>query len=185
MEGLPEYVWVFAGTVIAALIVLFSGWLQQKISRASTVSGYRQKWIQDIRKAFSSYMDELEKLSDMASSNSQSDHSFGARSRVLDDTRAVRKMRNFLRLYTNPGEKAHLDLLKEAKSLEAYLTDTARKDLKLNEYERRRDELTKAFQDILKEEWDRVKMGELRWRLRRCWRRITNHSSRRSQARAA
>lgn len=78
-----------------------------------------------------------------------------------------------------------MDLLKEAKSLESYLTDTARKDLKLNEYERRRDELTKTFQDILKEEWGRVKMGELWWRIRRFWRRITSHSSRRSQVRAA
>jgi len=172
MEGLPESVWVFAGSVIAALIVLFSGWLQQKISRASTVSGYRQKWIQDIRKAFSEYVDELEKLSDLASANSESGYSFGARSTVLEDTRPVRKSRNYLRLYTNPGEQEHLDLLKKAKSLESYLTDTAREDLKLNEYERRRDELTKAFQDILKEEWDRVKMGELWWRVRQCWRRI-------------
>lgn len=185
MEGLPDSAWIFAGSVIAALIVLFSGWLQQKISRASTVSGYRQKWIQDIRKAFSEYMDELEQLSDLASANSESGHSFGARSTVLEDTRPVRKARNYLQLYTNPGEQEHLDLLKEAKSLESYLTDTARKDLKLNEYERRRDELTKSFQDILKEEWDRVKMGELWWRIRRCWRRITGHLSRRSRARAA
>lgn len=185
MDGLPESAWIFAGSVIAALIVLFSGWLQQQISRASTVSGYRQKWIQDIRKAFSEYTDELEKLSDLASGNSESGCSFGARSTVLEDTRAIRKARNYLRLYTNLGEQEHLNLLKEAKSLEAYLTDIARKDLKLNEYERRRNELTKMFQDILKEEWDRVKMGELRWRIRRCWRRITNHASRRSQDRAA
>lgn len=78
-----------------------------------------------------------------------------------------------------------MNLLKEATSLELYLTDTARKNSKLNEYERRRDELTEAFQDILKEEWDRVKMGEFRWRIRRYWRRIISHSSRDSQARAA
>jgi len=185
MEWLPDSAWIFAGSVIAALIVLFSGWLQQKISRASTVSGYRQKWIQDIRKVFSEYMDELEKLSDLASSNSEFNDSLGARSTILEETRPVRKLRNYLRLYTNPEEKEHLDLLKEAKSLECYLTNTARKDPKLDEYERRRDELTRMFQDILKEEWDRVKMGELRWRVRRWWRRITNHSSRRSQARAA
>lgn len=94
MEGLPDSAWIFAGSVIAALIVLFSGWLQQKISRASTVSGYRQKWIQDIRKAFSEYMYELEKLSDSASANPESGHSFGARSTVLEDTRPVRKARN-------------------------------------------------------------------------------------------
>lgn len=185
MEGLPDSAWIFAGSVIAALIVLFSGWLQQKISRASTVSGYRQKWIQDTRKAFSEYMDELEKISDLASSNSEPNLSFGAHSTVLEDTRPVRKLRNYLRLYTNPGEQEHLNLLEEANSLERYLTDTAWKSLKLNEYERRRDELTRTFQGILKEEWDRVKMGELRWRVRRCWRRITNHSSRRSQARTA
>ncbi|MDY6906108.1 MAG: hypothetical protein SWH61_15655 [Thermodesulfobacteriota bacterium] len=173
MEGLPDSAWVFAGSVIAALIVLFSGWLQQKISRASTVSGYRQKWIQDIRKTFSEYMDELERLSDIASSNAESEHSLGSRSTVLEDTRPVRKFRNYLCLYTNPGEQEHVDLLEKAQSLETYLTDTARIDLELNEYERRRDELTRMFQDILKEEWDRVKMGELRWRFRRCWRRIS------------
>lgn len=183
MEGLPESFWIFAGSVIAALIVLFSGWLQQTISRASTVSGYRQKWIQDIRKAFSDYVGELEQLSDLASNNSESNPSLGAHLTVLDDTRPVRKLRNFLRLYTNPGEQEHLDILKAAKSLECYLTDTERKDLNLNEYELRRDELTRAFQDILKEEWDRVKMGELRWRVRRRWRRITNYSCRRSRAR--
>ncbi|WP_163575095.1 hypothetical protein [Halomonas faecis] len=177
MGELPDSAWIFAGSVLAALIVLFSGWLQQKISRASTVSGYRQKWIQDIRKAFSEYMDELEKLSDMASANSNPGHSFGARSTILEDTRPIRKFRNYLRLYTNPGEHEHLEILEEAKSLEGYLTDTARNVLKLNEYERRRDELTRMFQNILKDEWDRVKMGELRWRVRRCWRRITNHSS--------
>jgi hypothetical protein len=152
MEGLPEYVWVFAGSVIAALIVLFSGWLQQKISRASTVSGYRQKWIQDIRKAFSAYMDELERLFDMASSNSQFDHPFGACPMVLDDTRSIRKLRN----YIQERRCTWIFYLDEARSLENYLTDTARK---LNEYERRRDELAKSFQDILKEEWDRVKNG--------------------------
>lgn len=177
MGDLPDSAWIFAGSVIAALIVLFSGWLQQKISRASTVSGYRQKWIQDIRRAFAEYVDELEKLSDMASSNSEADHSFGSRSTVLDDTRAVRKFRNYLQLYTNPGEQEHLDLLSEAKSIENYLTDTERKVLELEHYEHRRDELTKRFQAILKEEWDRVKMGELRWQLRRSWRRITNHSN--------
>tara|TARA_B100000446_G_C10547710_1_gene339063 strand:- start:3300 stop:3857 length:558 start_codon:yes stop_codon:yes gene_type:complete len=185
MEGFPDSAWIFAGSVIAALIVLFSGWLQQKISRASTVSGYRQKWIQDIRNAFSDYLNELEKLSDSASANSEADHSFGAHSTVLEDTRPVRKSRNFLRLYTNPEEREHLGILEEAESIETYLTGTPRRDLELTEFERRRNALTRMFQDALKEEWDRVKLGELRWRVRRCWRRITNHSSRRSQARAA
>jgi hypothetical protein len=177
MEELPDSAWIFAGSVIAALIILFSGWLQQKISRASTVSGYRQKWIQDMRKAFAKYMDELEHLSDMASSSLESNHSFGAHLAVLGDTQPVRKLRNYLRLYTNPGEQEHLDLLEEAKSLEEFLTGTERRNLELNHYEHRRDELTRRFQGILKEEWDRVKMGELRWQVRRYWRRKTNQSS--------
>lgn len=163
MEGLPDSAWIFAGSVIAALIVLFSGWLQQTITRASTVSGYRQKWIQDVRNAFSKYMYELEKLSDLASDNNQFELCFGARSTILIDTREIRKLRNYLRLYTNPGEKGHLDLLEHAKSIESYLIDTARKNLKMNEYEYRRDELGREFQGIIKEEWDRVKMGELKW----------------------
>lgn len=185
MEGLPDSAWIFAGSVIAALIVLLSGWLQQKISRASTVSGYRQKWIQDIREVFSEYMDELEKLSDLASDNNESSSCLGARPTISENTRAIRKLRNYLRLYTNPGEQEHLNFLKEAKFLERYLIDTVRKELKLNEYERRRDALTRRFQGILKEEWDRVKMGELRWRARRTWRCISNHSGQRSQARTA
>jgi hypothetical protein len=174
MEDLPGSVWVFAGSVIAAIIVLFSGWLQQKISRASTVSGYRQKWIQDIRNAFSDYLADLEKLSDLASSNQDTNHCLGSRSSIAEDTRPIRKVRNYLRLYTNPGEQEHLDLLDKATLIERYLTDTVRNTLKMNEYERRRDELTRDFQDIVKEEWDRVKLGELKWRVRRLWRRITN-----------
>jgi hypothetical protein len=185
IEKLPDSVWIFAGSVIAALIVLFSGWLQQKIGRASTVSGYRQKWIQDIRNVFSEYITELEKLSDLASSNSNIDHCLGARSSVLEDTRLIRKVRNYLRLYTNPGEQEHQNLLARAEEVEDYLTDTVRSSLKMNEYERLRVELTRYFQDILKEEWDRVKLGELRWRLRRLRRRITSRLSRRSQAHAA
>lgn len=185
IEDFPDAAWIFAGSVIAALIVLFSGWLQQKISRASTVSGYRQKWIQDIRNSFSEYITELEKLSDLASSNPNADHCFGARSSVLEDTRPIRKVRNYLRLYTNPGEQEHQDLLSRAEAIERYLTDTVRSSLEMNEYERLRDQLTKHFQNILKEEWDRVKLGELRWRVRRLRRRITSRLSRPSQAHAA
>lgn len=182
---MPDTVWIFAGSVIAAVIVLFSGWLQQQIARASTVSGYRQKWIQDVRDAFSEYMNELERLADAASSNSVSNQCYGAGSTVLDDTRPVREKRNYLRLYTNPGEDDHSNLLEEAKAIETYLTDTVRQDLNMECYERRRSNLVGCFQAIVKEEWDRVKMGELKWRLRKGWRRITRRSSRRSQARTA
>jgi len=172
MENWPETAWIFAGSVIAALIVFFSGWLQQQISRASTVSGYRQKWIQDVRKVFSEYMNELEKLADAASSNKNFELRYGAKSSVLDDIRPVREKRNYLRLFTNPAESVHTQLLADAKEIEDYLIDTARTDLEMNHYEERRSRLTSDLQGILKEEWDRVKLGEIRWSLRKLWRRI-------------
>lgn len=177
---MPETVWIFAGSVVAALIVLFSGWLQQQISRASTVSGYRQKWIQDIRKAFSEYLDELEVLSDKASSYNVDNRTYEANSNILQDMHQVRSRRNFLQLFINPNEQEHNDLLEKAKSVERYLTDTVRSDLQLNYYETLKDDILLSFQKILKDEWDRVKMGELRWFIyKKFGIRLILHSSRR------
>lgn len=185
MPNLPDSVWVFAGSVVAAVIVLFSGWLQQQISRASTVSGYRQKWIQDIRKVFSEYVEELEKLADLAACNGKENCSLGGMQSIQNDTRKVRERRNYLRLFTNPKEGQHTALLENAKNLEQYLTDTVRKDLKMNQYDDNRNKLVDDFQDILKEEWDRVKMGEIRWSMRKLCRRITRRSNKQAEARPA
>jgi len=177
MDQWPDTIWVFAGTVLAAIIVMFSGWFQQRISRASTVSGYRQKWIQDIRDAFLAYLAELEKLSDAASSNSDSKMCFGARSTILEDMQSIRAARYYLQLYTNPHERRHKAFIENALAIERYLTDTVRNSLSLSYFEEQRAKLMLSAQGILKEEWDRVKMGELRWRARRYFRCITNRCS--------
>lgn len=167
---MSDSVWIFAGSVAAALIVLFTGWLQQNIARASTVSGYRQKWIQDVRAAFLAYLEELDVLADKGAGLKEEGRQLKDSQQLLEWVRELRHRKHAFILYLNPQEEEHRQLVRRIDENEDYLIYTAPEDLTLSLYEERRNGLMGEFQSILKEEWDRVKLGELRWRFRR-WRK--------------
>ena len=167
---MSDSVWVFAGSVVAALIVLFAGWLQQNIARASTVSGYRQKWLQDVRAAFLAYLEELDALADKGAGLKEEGRRLDSTQQMLEWVRKVRHRKHAFILYLNPREEEHRQLVAHLDENEDYLIRTAPEDLMLNLYEERRNALMGEFQSVLKAEWDRVKLGELRWRFRR-WRK--------------
>lgn len=168
--NVSDSVWIFAGSVAAALIVLFAGWLQQNIARASTVSGYRQKWIQDVRAAFLAYLEELDVLADKVVGLKEESRQVNSSQQMLEWVREVRHRKHAFTLYLNPREEEHRQFVKRIDETENCLIHTAPEDLMLNLYEARRNALLGELQSLLKEEWDRVKLGELRWRFRH-WRK--------------
>jgi hypothetical protein len=172
MDASTDTVWIFAGTVIAALIVLFSGWLQQYISRASIVSGYRQKWIQDIRAVFLKYLEQLDLLADKGSELKESNEKLESISEALSIIRPVRHNRHALILFLNPREKEHKQLIKNIDVIESYLLNNPPNELNLHHYETLRNSLVLEFNDSLKEEWNRVKKGEALWKLSRLYHRF-------------
>src|SRR5690606_28595725 len=142
---MTDSVWVFAGSVVAALSVLFGGWLQQNIARASTVSGYRQKWIQDVRAAFLAYLEELDVLAGKGAGLKEEGRLLDSSQQMLERVRKVMHRKHAFILYLNLREEEHRRLVKHIDENEDYLIHTVPEDLMLNLYEERRNALMGEF----------------------------------------
>lgn len=102
MEGLPESAWIFAGSVIAALIVLFSGWLKQKISVHLLFRDIARSGLKIFGKHFQSTWVNS-KSYPTQHPKTQSPAAPWCALNCFREYRPVREARNYLRLYTNPG----------------------------------------------------------------------------------
>jgi len=157
-------IWIAIGTILAALIVMYSGYLNLKISRSHVVSGYRQEWINSLREKFSELLNEIDcVLSDL--SYKHFDDTF--EEQYPSESQRLKHKLHTVRLFLNKGEKEHIELVDKATQLKDYMLYTP---LDRIEYENIREvnaELVELFQDILKDEWNRVKWGERKWKWRK------------------
>lgn len=179
MEYLEELVrtyptiWIAIGTVIAALIVMYSGYLNLKISRSHAVSGYRQEWINNLREKFSEFLNEIDRiLSDL--SYKHVDDTFEGQ--YPSESQNLKHKLHTVRLFLNKSEKEHIELVDKATQLKDYMLYTPLTKVNFESIREANAVLVDLFQDILKDEWNRVKWGERRWKWRKRLRRTVNWS---------
>lgn len=156
--------WIAVATVIAAVIVMYSGYLNLKISRSHVVSGYRQEWINNLREKFSEFLNEVDRiLSDL--SYKHVDDTF--EEQYPSDSQSLQHKLHTVRLFLNKSEKEHIELIDRATQLKDYMLYTSIGNIDFEAIRKDKTILVDLFQDILKDEWNRVKWGERKWKWRK------------------
>jgi len=167
MEYLKELVrtyptiWIAIGAVIAALIVMYSGYLNLKISRSHAVSGYRQEWINNLREKFSEFLNATDCiLSDLSYKHVEDTFE----EQYPNESQNLKHKLYTVILFLNKSEKKHIELVNKATQLKDYMLYTSLNDVDFERVRKDNAELVNLFQDILKDEWNRVKWGERKWK---------------------
>ena len=93
----------------------------------------------------------------------------GIKSNTIEERTSVLHQIHSIKLFLNRAESAHQALFSALCDV-VHLIDNIEK---YEDYEKLRYEVTEQMQDILKEEWDRVRDGEWLWKLKKCF----NHKS--------
>jgi len=162
-EKYPAF-WIPVSTVIAAIIVMYSGYLNLKISRAHVVSGYRQEWINNLREKFSDLINEIDRI---LSSLSYKDVKDTFEEQYPNESQTLKHKLYTIRLFLNKSEKEHIELIKKADTLKDYMLYTEIDKIYYENIREDKEKLIDMFQDILKDEWNRVKWGERKWKRRK------------------
>jgi len=157
-------IWIPIGTIVAALIVMYSGYLNLKISRSHVVSGYRQEWINNLRDKFSEFLNEIDCVLSILSYKNIVD-SFEEQY-PTESQRLKHKLHTVI-LFLNKSEKEHIELIDKATQLKEYMLYTPIDKIYFDKIREANAELVELFQDILKDEWNRVKWGERKWKWRK------------------
>jgi len=170
MDVNPPNLLIPAGVIAAALIAGFFSFLNLVISKEQKVSEFRQAWIDKLREDVSKYVASITYL---ASAN---DTWIGqGRQDVLKHYEAMRSSFNeasqaftSIALRLNPSDSNSATRQKIQEFLAAM--SAVRKAVRDDKYDDARevaDTLSEKMQPILKYEWERVKKGELIYRVTR------------------
>ena len=103
--GLPDTIYIGVGAVLGAFITTF-------LSRAQTISGFRQQWINDVRDCFSLLLNKSDNYADSVLENKSELTKEGLESKTADKKRELLHDINKVKLYLNREEKEHKTLLK-------------------------------------------------------------------------
>lgn len=136
------------GATAGALIGIF---LTALFSRASATSALRQDWINSLRVVLSKYLTHAEIFIDIPDKNSE--EAYGAKIALLEYMHQAK-------LYLNEGEKKSRDLLK---LMEGLPDKYAKSEHASGEYQNEKPKISSLMQEILKDEWNRVRDGEILW----------------------
>ncbi|MEZ8343085.1 hypothetical protein AB4371_16150 [Vibrio sp. 10N.261.51.A3] len=135
-------------TVAGAIIGVF---LTALLSRASLTSGLRQNWINSVREIFSKYLSLAEKWTDIPDRNSE--EAYWARLELIEYVYQAK-------LHLNENESKSKELMKLLESVpETY------KDMQCaaKKFQSEKEKIATLMQEVLKEEWNRVRDGEILW----------------------
>ena len=124
-----------------------------KIAKRQIVSPIRQKWIDELREIISEYLSECEKLIVLAKD--------GLLNKEFTDKEKLTRLlylEQKLKLLLNPKEAKHIELLEVMNSL---IEEIHHGVGNLIEFGGRLKGATELAQEILKEEWVRVKSGDI------------------------
>lgn len=140
LVGLGAAVGAFLGIFVTALL-----------SRASATSALRQDWINALRVVFSKYLTHAEIFIDVPDKNSED--AYNAKIALIEYVHQAK-------LYLNESEKKSgglLELMQELPKKYSKVEHAAKV------YQDEKPKISSLMQDILKEEWDRVRDGEILW----------------------
>lgn len=171
MDSIPtQYLVPAAGAVIAALIAGFFSFLNLVISKEQKVSEFRQAWIDKLREDLCKYIASIRYLAsanqvwDDEGNSDRMKHFEAMRSTV--DTAAQAYHSIVLRINPNDTNKK----MKELNDVFLQALNTVKQNVEDEKYEDARtvaNTLSIKMQPILKYEWERVKKGELIYRVTR------------------
>jgi len=141
-------IYIGLGTVLGALVGSFISTL---LTREHKISTFRQEWIDKVRNILSEILTQGEVYTDVA---------------YRKDEEAYREKVKFiglichLKLFLNRAEEPSKSLLEKIEGIpEEYFGESGG----CQKYGKVKKELTEIMQDLLKQEWNRVRDGELIW----------------------
>lgn len=147
----------FLALLVALVAVIVGPVVTLKVAKRQIVSPIRQKWIDDLRELISEYLSECEKLmvlgDDGLLNKEETDEKIFARLLYLEQK---------LKLMLNPNEGKHNELLTIVEELtEEIHHGVGNKVSDVVDFGDKLRRATKVSQNILKEEWVRVKSGDI------------------------
>lgn len=148
---------VGAGAVAGTFLGIF---VTALLSRASTTSSLRQNWINSLRDVLSKYLTHAEIFIDVPDKNSEEAY----RAKI-----ALMEFMHQAKLYLNENEDNSKKLLKIMQELPGKY---AKEKNATKTYQDEKPIISSLMQDILKEEWNRVRDGEILWSLNNFFRFI-------------
>ena len=148
---------VGAGATAGALLGIF---MTALLSRASTTSSLRQNWINSLREVLSKYLTHAETFINVPDKNSE--EAYKAKIALIEYVHQAK-------LYLNENEKKSSDLLKLMQELPVKYTNM---EHAAREYQKEKPAISSLMQEILKEEWNRVRDGEILWSINNFFRLI-------------
>lgn len=146
---------VGAATVAGAFIGIFATAL---LSRASAISTLRQEWINSLRSVLSQYLTSAEVFVDVPDKNSE--EAYKAKIALIEVIHQAK-------LYLNENEKKSKELLAIMQDLPTKYTSEPHA---ARTYQTEKPKISSLMQEILKEEWSRVRDGEILWSINNCFR---------------
>lgn len=144
--------YVGLGTVIGSLIgILFSSIL----GRAQKISTFRQDWINSLRNVFADTLLQAEVFTDVAYKDDE--EAYREKVKLLN---AIYRIKVFLNLNEAPSERL-------VEIIEKLPDEYIGKSGGSSAYKDSRHAIEELMRDILKEEWNRVRDGEVRWKVKK------------------
>ena len=150
MEIIALYIGL--ATVIGSIIGAFISTL---LGRFQKVSSFRQDWINSLRLTFADILLQCEKYTDVAYQNNEE-----AYREKIELVRAISKVKLFLNLKEDLSSCL-------VQKIENIPYDYMGKSGGAKDFEAVKPEIEKVMQDILKEEWNRVRDGEFIWKFKK------------------
>lgn len=141
---------------IAAVVGTFLGiFITALLSRASGTSNLRQNWINSVRTIFAKYLSLAEKWTDIPDRTSE--EAYWARLELIEYVYQAK-------LYLNEGEKKSQELMALIENIPIKYKNTEAVSAN-DEYLSDKQKVVELMQNILKDEWNRVRDGEILWTL--------------------
>lgn len=143
----------FLAMLVSLAAVIVGPIVTLKVAKRQIVSPIRQKWIDELRELISEYLSECEKLlvlgKDGILNKEETDERIFTRLLYLEQK---------LKLMLNPNEERHIELLEIVNELTEEIHHGVGDII---EFGGKLRDATKVSQKILKEEWVRVKSGDI------------------------
>jgi len=140
------------GTVIGSFIGIFFSSL---LGRAQKISTFRQDWINSLRNVFADILLQAEVFTDVAYKDDE--EAYREKVKLLN---AIYKTKVFLNLNEAPSERL-------VEIIEQMPDEYIGKSGGSRAYKDSRNVIEELMRDILKEEWNRVRDGEVRWKVKK------------------
>lgn len=147
--------------IAATLGALFGVFVAALLSRSSATSALRQDWINSLRGVMSDFLTHAEKWVDIPDKNSE--EAYWAKIELLGYVHKAK-------LYLNEKESDPKALMQRMEGLPDKYTEM---DQASKAFQAEKREIAALMQGILKEEWNRVRDGEILWSINKLFKMLS------------